>query len=276
MKWGAWSNRAREEFSKMMRGLWTAATGMTGQQTNLDVIANNLANVNTTGFKKSRAEFQDLLYQTHRYPGTENAEGQQIPVGIQVGMGTRPIAIQKMFSQGDYVQTGNPLDIAIEGEGFFRIIRNDEEYYTRDGSFKLDSEGTIVDAEGNPLDPEFVVPQEAVEIAIDSGGNITALDEAGNELATGRITLVRFVNPGGLYAMGKNLFRETGASGEAVEGNPGEEGFGSIAQGFLENSNVDVVTEMVSMIVAQRAYEINSKAIQTSDEMLSIANNLKR
>lgn len=260
----------------MMRGLWTAATGMTGQQTNLDVIANNLANVNTTGFKKSRAEFQDLLYQTHRYPGTENAEGQQIPVGIQVGMGTRPIAIQKMFSQGDYVQTGNPLDLAIEGEGFFRIIRNDEEFYTRNGSFKLDSEGTIVDAEGNPLDPEFVVPEEAVEVAVDSGGNITALDEAGNELATGRITLVRFVNPGGLYAMGKNLYRATGASGEAVEGNPGEEGFGSIAQGFLENSNVDVVTEMVSMIVAQRAYEINSKAIQTSDEMLSIANNLKR
>jgi flagellar basal-body rod protein FlgG len=249
---------------------------MTGQQTNLDVIANNLANVNTTGFKKSRAEFQDLLYQTHRYPGTENAEGQQIPVGIQVGMGTRPIAIQKMFSQGDYVQTGNPLDLAIEGEGFFRIIRNDEEFYTRNGSFKLDSEGTIVDAEGNPLDPEFVVPEEAVEVAVDSGGNITALDEAGNELATGRITLVRFVNPGGLYAMGKNLYRATGASGEAVEGNPGEEGFGSIAQGFLENSNVDVVTEMVSMIVAQRAYEINSKAIQTSDEMLSIANNLKR
>lgn len=260
----------------MMRGLWTAATGMTGQQTNLDVIANNLANVNTTGFKKSRAEFQDLLYQTHRYPGTENAEGQQIPVGIQVGMGTRPIAIQKMFSQGDYVQTGNPLDMAIEGEGFFRIIRNDEEFYTRNGAFKLNSEGTIVDTEGNPLDPEFVVPEETVEVAIDSGGNITALDEAGNELATGRITLVRFVNPGGLYAMGKNLYRATGASGEAVEGSPSEEGFGSIAQGFLENSNVDVVTEMVSMIVAQRAYEINSKAIQTADEMLSIANNLKR
>jgi flagellar basal-body rod protein FlgG len=166
--------------------------------------------------------------------------------------------------------------MAIEGEGFFRIIRNGEEYYTRNGAFKLNSDGTIVDAEGNSLDPEFVVPPEAIELAIDSGGNITALDEAGNELATSRLTLVRFVNPSGLYAMGKNLYRPTGASGEPVEGSPSESGYGSIAQGFLENSNVDVVTEMVSMIVAQRAYEINSKAIQTSDEMLSIANNLKR
>lgn len=260
----------------MIRGLWTAATGMTAQQLNLDVIANNLANVNTTGFKRSRAEFQDLLYQTHRLPGTETADGQQIPVGIQVGMGTRPIAIQKLFSQGDYVQTQGPLDLAIEGEGFFRVLRNGEEYYTRAGSFKPDNNGTIVDAEGNPLQPEFVIPPDAVEVAIDSGGNITAVDEAGNELATGRLTLVRFVNPGGLYAMGKNLYRPTAASGDAIEGNPGEEGYGTIAQGFLEQSNVDVVTEMVQMIVAQRAYEINSKAIQTADEMLNIANNVKR
>jgi flagellar basal-body rod protein FlgG len=260
----------------MMRSLWTSATGMTGQQTNLDVISNNLANVNTTGFKKGRAEFQDLLYQTHRFPGTETAGGQQIPVGIQVGMGARVIAVQKMFSQGDYKQTQNPLDLAIEGDGFFRILRNDEILYTRDGSFKLNADGTIVDNEGNPMDPEFVVPPETVELAIDSGGNITALDEAGNELANGRIQLARFVNPGGLYAVGKNLFRPTGASGEAVDGFPGEEGYGTTAQGFLEMSNVDVVTEMVGMIVAQRAYEINSKAIQTSDEMLSIANNLKR
>ncbi|MFH1137360.1 MAG: flagellar basal-body rod protein FlgG [Pseudomonadota bacterium] len=260
----------------MMRGLWTAATGMTGQQVNLDVIANNLANVNTTGFKKSRAEFQDLLYQTHRFPGTETAAGQQIPVGIQVGMGTRPISVAKIFTQGDYVQTGNIFDLAIEGEGFFVVNRNGEDYYSRNGAFKLDSDGTIVDADGNPLQPEFVVPQEAVEVSIDSGGNITAVDEAGNELATGRINTVRFVNPSGLYAMGRNLYRPTGASGAAIEGNPGEDGFGTIAQGFLENSNVDVVTEMVQMIVAQRAYEINSKAIQTADEMLNIANNVKR
>jgi len=260
----------------MIRGLWTAATGMTAQQLNLDVIAHNLANVNTTGFKKSRAEFQDLLYQTHRFPGTETAGGQQIPVGIQVGMGTRPIAVEKLFTQGDYVQTQSQLDLAIEGEGFFAILRNGEELYTRTGAFKLDSNGTIVDAEGNPLQPEFVVPADAVEVAIDSGGNITALDQAGNELATSRITLVRFVNPGGLFALGKNLYRPTAASGDPVEGNPGEEGYGTIAQGFQEMSNVDVVTEMVQMIVAQRAYEINSKAIQTADEMLNIANNVKR
>lgn len=260
----------------MIRGLWTAATGMTAQQLNLDVIAHNLANVNTTGFKKSRAEFQDLLYQTHRFPGTETADGQQIPAGIQIGMGTRPIAVQKMFSQGDYVQTKGKLDLAIEGDGFFTILRNGEEYYSRTGSFKLDSNGTIVDAEGNALQPEFVVPAEAVEVAVDSGGNVTALDEAGNELATTRLTLVRFVNSGGLFAVGKNLYRSTAASGDPVEGNPGEEGYGTIAQGFLEMSNVDVVTEMVQMIVAQRAYEINSKAIQTADEMLNIANNVKR
>lgn len=260
----------------MIRGLWTAATGMTGQQLNLDVIAHNLANVNTTGFKKSRTDFQDLIYQTHRVAGTETAAGQQIPVGIQIGMGTRPIAVAKMFTQGDYVQTQNPLDLAIEGDGFFQVLRNGETVYTRTGAFKVDSTGSLVDPEGNPLQPEFVVPTDAVEVIIDSGGNITALDAAGTELATSRITLVRFLNPGGLYALGKNLYRPTPASGDPLEGNPGEEGFGTIAQGFLEMSNVDVVTEMVQMIVAQRAYEINSKAIQTADEMLNIANNVKR
>jgi flagellar basal-body rod protein FlgG len=260
----------------MMRSLWTAATGMTGQQTNLSVISNNLANVNTTGFKRSRTEFQDLLYQTHQYPGTETAGGQQIPVGIQVGMGTRVEAIHKMFSQGDYVKTDGDLDMAIEGDGFFRVLVNGEARYTRHGAFKINSEGTVVDDLGNPLDPEFTVPQETVELAIDSGGNISAMDSEGNELATGRIQLVRFVNPSGLFATGKNYFLPTAASGDPLEGNPGEEGYGSIAQGFLEMSNVDVVTEMVQMIVAQRAYEINSKAIQTSDEMLSITNNLKR
>lgn len=260
----------------MIRGLWTAATGMNAQQLNLDVIAHNLANVNTNGFKKSRAEFQDLLYQTLRAAGTETAAGQQIPVGIQIGMGVKPIAVQKMFTQGDYHQTGRQLDLAIEGDGFFRLLRNGEDVYTRSGSFKLDSTGTIVDSEGNPLQPEFAVPAEAVQINIDSGGNITALDAGGEELAATRITLVRFQNPGGLYALGKNLYSQTNASGSPVEGNPGEEGYGTIAQGFVEMSNVDVVTEMVNMIVAQRAYEINSKAIQSSDEMLSIAVNIKR
>ncbi len=260
----------------MMRGLWTAATGMNAQQLNLDVIAHNLANVNTVGFKKSRPEFQDLLYQTLRVPGTETAAGQQIPVGIQIGMGVKPISVQKLFTQGDYQQTEQNLDLAIEGKGFFELLRNGESVYTRAGSFKLDSTGTIVDAEGNPLQPEFVVPAETVQINIDSGGNITAVDANGNELASARITLVRFQNPGGLYALGKNLYSQTAASGDPVEGNPGEEGYGTIAQGFIEMSNVDVVTEMVNMIVAQRAYEINSKAIQSADEMLSIAVNVKR
>lgn len=260
----------------MMRSLWTAATGMTAESMNLSVISNNLANVNTTGFKKSRAEFQDLLYQTHRFPGTETSSGQQIPVGIQVGMGTKPVAIQKMFMQGDYVKTDGRFDVAIEGEGFFRITRNGEEFYTRNGSFKLSREGQVVDAEGNPISPEITIPATAVEVSIDSGGQVSYLDETGTQNTAGRLGLVRFINPSGLFATGKNLFRATPSSGDAQEGQPGENGFGTIAHGFLEMSNVDVVTEMVSMIVAQRAYEINSKAIQTSDEMLGIANNLKR
>ena len=196
----------------MIRGLWTAATGMSAQQLNLDVIAHNLANVNTTGFKKSRAEFQDLIYQTLRAAGTETGGGQQVPTGIQIGMGTKPISVQKMFTQGDYNQTERPLDLAIEGDGFFQILSNGQEVYTRSGSFKLDSTGTVVDAEGNVLQPEFAVPSEAVQVSIDSGGNMTALDSAGAELAATRLTLVRFQNPGGLYAMGKNLYGQTEAS----------------------------------------------------------------
>jgi len=260
----------------MIRGLYTAATGMLAQQLNLDVIANNLANVNTTGFKRSRAEFQDLLYQTLRAAGTETEGGQQIPTGIQIGMGVKPIAVDKMFSQGDYAETSRPLDLAIEGEGFFRVLRNGTEVYTRAGSFKLNSNGTIVDAEGNPLQPEFTVPADTVQLSVDTGGNVTALDTNGGELATTRLTLVRFQNPGGLLALGKNLYQATNASGSAIEGSPGEEGFGTIAQGFLEMSNVQVVTEMVNMIVAQRAYEVNSKAIQVADEMLGMAANVKR
>jgi len=260
----------------MIRGLYTAATGMLAQQLNLDVIANNLANVNTTGFKRSRPEFQDLLYQTLRAAGTETEAGTQIPTGIQIGMGVKPIAVDKMFSQGDYAETSRPLDLAIEGEGFFRILRNGLELYTRAGSFKLNSTGTIVDSEGNALQPEFTVPADTVQLSIDTGGNITASDSNGAQLATTRLTLVRFQNPGGLAALGKNLYQATNASGAAIEGNPGEAGFGTIAQGFLEMSNVQVVTEMVNMIVAQRAYEVNSKAIQVADEMLGMATNVKR
>ena len=260
----------------MMRSLYTAATGMIGQQTHLDVIAHNLANVNTTGFKKNRAEFQDLIYQTHKFAGTETLGGEQVPVGVQVGLGTKVNTTAKIHTQGDYVKTDSPLDMAIEGEGYYRVVRNGEIYYTRDGAFKLNSDGVIVSQDGNPLDPEFVVPPEAVHIEVDPGGFIAALDGLGNVLAEGRIQTSRFINPPGLFAMGRNLYMPTAASGPAIDGNPGEEGFGTIAHGFLEMSNVEVVTEMVEMIVAQRAYEMNSKAITTSDEMLAIANNLKR
>ncbi|MDR2349530.1 MAG: flagellar basal-body rod protein FlgG [Deltaproteobacteria bacterium] len=260
----------------MMRSLYSAATGMIAQQTHLDVIAHNLANVNTTGFKKNRAEFQDLIYQTHKFAGTETIGGQQIPVGVQVGLGTKVNTTAKIHTQGDYVKTDSPLDVAIEGEGYFRVIRNGELFYTRDGAFKLNSDGVIVSQDGNPLDPEFMVPAEAVHIEIDNFGFITALDDRQEILAEGRILLSRFVNPPGLFAMGYNIYEPTAASGPPIDGNPGEESFGGIAHGFLELSNVEVVMEMVEMITAQRAYEMNSKAITTSDEMLAIANNLKR
>ncbi|AGW12431.1 flagellar basal-body rod protein FlgG [Megalodesulfovibrio gigas] len=260
----------------MMRSLWTSATGMIAQQLNIDVISNNLANVNTTGFKKSRAEFEDLLYQDQKIAGTETEGGRRIPTGIQVGMGVRPTTVHKFFSQGDYQNTENPLDMAIEGDGFFLVDANGEEAYTRAGAFKLDNEGTIVTANGYTLQPEFTVPAETVNVVITQDGAITALDKNGDELAAANIPLYTFVNPAGLKATGRNLFVPTEASGDAVEGTPGENNVGTISQGFLEMSNVEIVDEMVNMIVGQRAYEINSKAIQTSDSMLQTATNLKR
>jgi flagellar basal-body rod protein FlgG len=260
----------------MMRSLWTAATGMIGQELNMDVVANNLANVNTAGFKKSRVDFEDLLYQTLRQPGAAQATGQLIPTGIQVGMGVRPVAVQKLFSQGDYQQTDNQLDLAIEGEGFFQLLQGDQEVYTRNGAFKLDNNGVIVDSHGYVLQPQFTVPDGTTSLVVDPSGTITALASDGTQLAQAQMTLYRFPNEGGLYARGKNLFTPTPASGDPVEGAPGVGQFGTVAQGFLEMSNVAVVDEMVNMIVAQRAYEANSKAIQTSDQMLQLANNVKR
>lgn len=260
----------------MMRSLWTAATGMSAQQLNIDVIAHNLANVNTTGFKKSRADFEDLLYQTIKQPGASNAAGEVLPTGMQVGMGVRPVAVQKLFSQGDYQQTDNQLDLAIEGQGFFKILMGDQEVYTRAGAFKLNKDRVIVDANGYPLQPQITVPENATSIVVDSSGLVTAMLADGTSAELGQITLVNFPNPAGLYAIGRNYFKPTAASGDPVEGNPGTGAFGTIAQGFLEMSNVNVVDEMVAMIIAQRAYEINSKAIQTSDQMLQVANQLKR
>lgn len=260
----------------MMRSLWTAATGMVAQQLNIDVISNNLANTNTSGFKKSRAEFEDLMYQTMKIAGSATDGDSRIPVGIQVGMGVRPTAVHKFFTQGDFQNTGNPLDMAIEGEGFFQVLVGDQLMYTRAGAFKLNQDGTLVTANGYPLQPEFTVPPEAKSVAISERGRITALDANGQEIAAGEIPLYSFVNPAGLEAKGRNLYTPTEASGEAIEGVPGEENLGTIAQGFLEMSNVEVVDEMVQMIVGQRAYEMNSKAIQTSDNMLQTAVQLKR
>ncbi|MCL6518710.1 MAG: flagellar basal-body rod protein FlgG [Armatimonadota bacterium] len=262
----------------MIRSLWTAATGMAAQQLNIDVISNNLANVNTPGFKKSRVDFQDLLYQTLRTAGTTEAQGSMVPTGIQVGLGTRPAAITRIFSQGDFQQTNNPLDLVIEGDGFFQVLLpNGTTAYTRDGTFKLDSQGRIVTADGYPLDPEITIPAEATSISIGSDGTVSvtmAGQTTPQEL--GQIQIAKFINPAGLNNLGRNLLAPTAASGEPIVDTPGLNGLGTIAHGFVEMSNVKVVEEMVNMIVAQRAYEVNSKAIQTADDMLSIANNLRR
>lgn len=260
----------------MMRSLWTAATGMVAQQLNIDTISNNLANVNTIAFKKSRAEFEDLIYQSTRVAGAPAAGDNNVPVGIQVGMGVRPTSVHKFFSQGDYQNTNNPLDLAIEGDGFFQVMVNDELMYTRAGAFKLNEDGTVVTANGYILQPEFAVPAEAKSIVVSEQGRMVALDANGEELGATDIPLYTFINPAGLIARGKNLYTPSEASGDEVEVVPGEDNAGTIAQGFLEMSNVEVVDEMVNMIVGQRAYEMNSKAIQTSDSMLQTAVQLKR
>jgi flagellar basal-body rod protein FlgG len=260
----------------MLRGLWSAASGMAAQKLAIDVISNNLANVNTAGFKKSRPDFQDLMYQTLHQAGSITADGSQVPTGIHIGMGTMPVGVQKMFMQGDFEETGNELDVAIEGKGFFKVMRNDEELYTRAGNFKLDSEGNICTPNGDKLQPEMSIPENTVSIAIDGTGTVTIFDPDGTGTSLGVIEAYSFSNPAGLLSLGHNLYRVTDASGESIAGSPGSDGMGTLAQGFLEMSNVDVVEEMVSMIMSQRAYEINSKAIQTADTMLQIANNIKR
>jgi flagellar basal-body rod protein FlgG len=262
----------------MIRSLWTAATGMQAQTLNIDVISNNLANVSTSGFKKSRAEFQDLLYETLRPAGVSSSEISEVPVGIQVGHGTRPSAVNRIFVQGDFQQTKNELDLAVEGDGFFQIIQaNGDTAYTRDGAFKLDNQGRIVNADGFLLEPEISVPNNTIAISVAIDGSVSVLQSGQSEpVEIGTIELARFMNPAGLHSIGRNLFIPTAASGDEIIGTAGEEGFGTIAQGYLEGSNVSVVEEMVNMIVAQRAYETNSKVIQASDEMLQMANNVVR
>jgi len=262
----------------MSRALRTAATGMYAQQLHVDIIANNLANVNTTGFKKSRVEFQDLMYQTLKTTGTSEVQGVETPVEIQVGNGTQLVGTLKSFSQGDVQPTSNPLDIAIQGEGFLKVRRPDNTLaYTRDGSLKLSREGRLVTSEGYVLDPEITIPADAVSVNISRDGLVEVMMPGDTEVEeVGKIEFAKFVNPAGLKNIGNNLYVETAASGQAIVGEPGSQGFGEIVHGALEASNVDVVEEMVSMIVAQRAYEINSKTIKTAEEMMNMANNLKR
>lgn len=261
----------------MLRALWTAASGMTTQQTNIDNIANNLANVNTAGFKKTRLNFEDLLYQEIRPAGAATAAGVSHPTGIQIGLGSMVVAAEKIFSQGNFQQTSNPLDLTVEGDGFFQVTLPDGSIgYTRSGSFKLDSNGNIVTPEGYLLEPAISVPENALEIVVGSDGTVSVtLPGEQQPSEVGNIEIARFINPAGLKAIGRNIFIPTGASGEATTGAPGEDGLGTVAQGILEMSNVNVVEEMVNMITGQRAYEINAKAIQTGDQMLQIVNNLK-
>lgn len=262
----------------MIRSLYTAASGMNAQQYQIDVTSNNIANVNTTGFKKDKAEFQDLMYETLNYTSGSTSATTKNPTGIDVGLGTKIVGIQKIFLQGELKTTGNELDIAIEGRGFFQLnLPNGEIGYTKNGSFKLDNEGAIVNANGYRLNPEIVVPLNLTDLGISNDGLVTAKDPAtGQTQELGQITLVDFLNPAGLSPTGQSIFIATDVSGDPVEANPGTDQFGVLKQGMIEASNVTLVNEMIDLITAQRAYEANSKSITTTDDMLDIINRLKR
>jgi flagellar basal-body rod protein FlgG len=258
----------------MLRALYSSAAGMQAQQTNLDVISNNLANVNTSGYKKTTAEFQDLLYQNSRNPGSDTGGGNTLPTGLEVGHGSQLVATSRLFTTGNLTQTGNDLDVAIQGDGFFQVQMPDGTFaYTRDGSFKRGSDGKVLTSDGLPVVGFQTIPAGTTGINIAPTGEVTIASATGSQ--TFKLPLIRFANPNGLQSAGRNLYRETLASGTPETGNPGENGFGELRQQYLEGSNVSVVEEMVNMIVAQRAYEVNSKAVQASDEMMQIANNLR-
>jgi flagellar basal-body rod protein FlgG len=261
----------------MIRALSTAATGMNALQTKLDVTANNIANAGTSGFKKSRAEFQDLMYQNTKAPGAATSNDTRAPNGLQVGMGVRTVATQAIHSQGDLQQTGNILDVAIEGRGFFQInMPNGDPAYTRSGAFKMDNEGRMVNADGYSLASEIVIPPDAETVTIAADGTVTATTPTDAEpVELGQIELALFANPEGLLARGRSIFQETAASGTAITGQPGQEGLGSLSQGTLELSNVKVVEEMIDLISGQRAYEVNTRVIKAADEMLQQTANLR-
>ena len=261
----------------MMRGLYTAASGMEGNQFLVDNISNNLANVNTNGYKKTRVDFRDLLYQTIKPAGTSAFAGVQVPSGVQIGHGTRVAATRRIFTQGNLRQTEGPLDLAILGAGFFQIQMPDGTIsYSRDGGFSLDQSGQIVTADGLQLIPAITIPQDALSIYVGADGTVSVTQQGQTGQELGQITLTMFQNPAGLEARGDNLFVQTSASGAPIDVAAGEQGAGTVAHGYIEMSNVSVVEELVNLIVAQRAYEVNSKAVQVSDEMLQAANNIRR
>src|SRR3984957_20357890 len=259
----------------MIRALYSAASGMNAQQDSLDVISNNLANVNTTGYKKTKIEFEDLLYETQRAAGTDQGAGNELPTGIQVGHGSQVVATQKIFTTGELSNTGEQLDVAVQGDGFFEVQLPDGTLaYTRDGGFKTDSNGRIVTSNGLPVQGFQAVPPGTTNISISSNGEVTYTKPSGT--TNFQVQIARFPNEAGLSSMGGNLYQQTAASGDPELGTPSENGFGSLAQGYLELSNVTVVEEMVNMIEAQRAYEVNAKAVQAADEMMQMGNNLRR
>ena len=254
----------------MLRSLWIAKTGLDSQQTHMDVIANNLANLSTNGFKRARAVFEDLLYQTIRQPGAQSSQQTQLPSGLQIGTGARPTATERIFVQGNLQQTGNALDLAVQGSGFFQVLLPDgTTAYTRDGAFQTNNQGQFVTASGYSVQPAITVPANALSVTIAKDG-VVSVTQPGTAAATqiGQLQLANFINPAGLQSRGENLYMESGSSGTANVNTPGSNGLGTVDQGFLETSNVNVVEELISMISAQRAYEINSKAIQSSDQML--------
>jgi len=254
----------------MIRSLWISKTGLDAQQTQMDVIANNLANVSTTGFKRSRAVFEDLLYQNIRQPGAQSSQQTQLPSGLQIGTGVRPVATERIFTQGNLQQTGNDKDVAVQGQGFFQVLLPDgTTAYTRDGSFQIDNQGQLVTASGFPIQPAITIPSNAQSLTIGRDGTVSiTLPGVAATTQIGALQLATFINPAGLLGKGENLYVETAASGAANTNTPGTNGAGLVSQGYIETSNVSVVEELVNMIQTQRAYEINSKAITTSDQML--------
>ena len=257
----------------MNQALWIAKTGLDAQQTRMSVISNNLANVNTTGFKQDRAVFEDLLYQTIRQPGAQTTTDNQLPSGLMIGTGVRTVATEKLHTQGNIIQTDNALDVAIDGRGYFQILMPDGDLaYTRDGTFQINSDGDMVMSNGYLLDPGINIPDDVQSITIGADGTVSVTQPGDNEpTVIGEIELADFVNPAGLQPVGENLFKETGASGVPIVGTPTLDGMGRVIGGALETSNVNVVTELINMIETQRAYEMNSKAISTADQMLQYA-----